>query len=234
MRRKRIMWNLRREMSGQSETSRKSGGGWRTKILPGVAAGLALAGGLTGAVSVAATSAPTALSPGTTPLPVPSGYSGAKVAMFNAEDQLRQQAAAGAPAPPPSTASDVELHAGILGLHDGGPFGPGQFVGTNLWNGPVNGEWLVVQAGGAPTVPPGSMPPGPDGAADAKAGVFVYSRSSDPYSTAAPVIHGVILPSNGPTGEFTVQSAQGDVLTLALSGSSATYTFNLQTLTFGG
>jgi hypothetical protein len=90
----------------------------------------------------------------------------------------------------------------------------------------VGGQWEVVQAGGVPVNRA-------DGAASpTRAGLFVYTESGDPTSTAAPAVAGVREPVAGPAGMFTVQSATGNLLTLTVSGSRKLYHFDLATLRF--
>ena len=162
------------------------------------------------------------------PLPVPSGWPADKAARFEAENALRESAASRLLVAPPEAANRTELDAGILALADGGPFNSSQFHGTNLWNGPINGVWEVVQAGGVPTnlVALGTASP-------AVAGLFVDTESTDPASPASPRVIGIITPSPDPSGKFTIQTISGGILTLALSGSSQLYHFNVATLQFG-
>ena len=114
-------------------------------------------------------------------------------------------------------------------LTAGGPFRPSQFLGTNLWNGPVHGQWEVVQAGGVPA----------SQALDAaspsqEAGLFVYTRPPDPASATAPRVIGIRAPRPDPRGMFTVRNVSGAVLTLTLSGSAKPYYFNVVSLQFTG
>jgi hypothetical protein len=170
--------------------------------------------------------------PSTAPLPVPSGFPPAKAARFRAMDRLRQRAASIPAAQPSQDSTTAGLTAGILGLHDGGPFNATQFAGTNLWNGARHGRWLVVQAGGVPAVAPGSMPPGPAGASRTKAGVFVYWRGIRPDASTASRVVGVIRAPGHPAGELVVRSVRGGVLALALAGTSRVYRFDPASLKF--
>src|SRR5437764_9717949 len=170
--------------------------------------------------------------PSTAPLPVPSGFSPAKAARFRAMDWLRQRAATIPASAPSGSSTAAALTGGIIGLHDGGPFTPAQFLGTNLWNGRVGGRWLVVQAGGVPLLGSASMPHGPASAAHLKAAVFVYSRSTRPDSSASPRVFGVIRAPRNPTGELVVESVKGKSISLSLLGSRRVYRFNVATLRF--
>lgn len=171
-------------------------------------------------------------SPSIAPLPVPAGFPPAKAARFRAMDRLRQRAAA-TPATAPSQGSVAAgLTSGILGLHDGGPFSPSQFVGTNLWNGRVRGRWLVVQAGGVPVGAPGALPPGPASASRTQAGVFVYWRGVAPSSAAPSRVVGVIRAPDRPVGQLVVDSVRGGVLRLSLAGTGRVYRFSVATLRF--
>jgi hypothetical protein len=180
-----------------------------------------------------------------------AGWPAAKASSMESEDQLRE-AAVGRPmvAPPttgpgeldPEAAPDapaasgapaatapvppVAMTPGILPLTSGGPFNTSQFLGTNLWNGPVGGKWEVVQAGGVPVDPADSA------ASPTRAGLFVYTESADPSSAAAPAVVGIREPAAGPKGMFTVLSTSGDMLTLTVSGSVQRYHFDLATLRF--
>ena len=233
-----------------------AGKGRRTAVAAAVAvAGLAGAGigvgtGIPG-VMAGTRSAPDS--------PVPPGWPAAKSGRMRAEDQLRQ-AAAGRPLLPPPALPPLEvaspprepaaqsagrvpqretaggavtdpgaqaaLMPGIVPLTAGGPFSPSRFLGTNLWNGPVGGRWEVVQAGGVPAAGR------PADASAARAGLFVYTRSPDPASAAAPEITGVRAPSPDPAGMFTIRRARDGVLTLSLPGSRAPYRFTVATLRF--
>lgn len=183
---------------------------------------------------------------------VPAGWPAAKAAAMAAENRLREQAAgrpvvapdapdsavpatgaqagaaAGTGAEPQSAAvaPQAAYTAGILPLTDGGPFGSAEFVGTNVWNGPVGGRWEVVQAGGAPADRAlGSASPD-------KAGLFVYTESRNPAVSAGRVVAGVLAPSPDPPGQFTVARAAGDRLTLTLSGTRQRYYFDVLTRQF--
>lgn len=192
--------------------------------------------------------------------PVPRGWPAAKASRLRAENQLRQAAAARPVLPPPAlpaagpfgpapssrseassgspriqrqsaksadSGAQASLGQGIVPLTAGGPFRPSRFLGTNLWNGLVRGRWEVIQAGGVPADQSlGAASPA------ARAGLFVYTRSPDPASAAAPRITGVRAPSPDPRGQFTVRTVHGDVLTLSLSGSPRRYHFNVVTLRF--
>ena len=118
--------------------------------------------------------------------------------------------------------------AGILPLTSGGPFNSSQFLGTNLWNGPVRGHWEVVQAGGVP------LDKALGAASPTQAGVFVSTQSADPSAATAPVVRGVLAPSAAPAGTFTVKSVTGDILTLTVSGSSTLYHFDVVARRFVG
>jgi hypothetical protein len=170
--------------------------------------------------------------PSTAPLPVPFGFPPAKAARFRAMDRLRQRAASIPAAPPSQDSTAAGLTAGILGLHDGGPFNATQFVGTNLWNGPLHRRWLVVQAGGVAALADGSMPPGPAGASRARAAVFVYWRGIRPDASTASRVVGVIRAPGHPAGELIIRSARGGVLEIALTGTSRVYRFDLARLRF--
>jgi hypothetical protein len=157
-----------------------------------------------------------------TPLPVPAGLPPAKAAAWIAADQARQRAAERAPRLPQGTPAPAQYHGGVLGLRDGGPFTPSQFVGTNLWNGPVGGRWMGVQAGGVPI------------AGGAEAAVYVYTEPLDPTAPAPPRVLGIFRPAGGPAGRLSVQDMKGDTLSLALAGSSTVYHFDVGSLTFVG
>lgn len=220
----------------------KSIAGGRVRIA--VAAILLAGAGIGVGLSVPAVMAGTRSAPG---LGVPRGWPAAKAERMGAENRLRRAAASRPLRPPPALpagprsrrdgrgprpqeaggtimapGSQAALTPGIVPLKAGGPFAPSEFSGTNLWNGPVGGRWEVIQAGG---IPSGSA--GPD-----RAGVFVYSRSQDPASGAAPRVTGVRAPSSGPDGRFTVRRASGDVLTLSVPGPGRAYRFNVVTLRF--
>jgi hypothetical protein len=169
-----------------------------------------------------------------------AGWPASKTAAMASENQLRA-AAAGKPVVPPAEAGQPgttgtgtqqqaaavapgsAYTAGILPLTDGGPFTSAQFVGDNVWNGPVGGRWEVIQAGGAPTN--GAL----GSASPAKAGLFVYTESADPSATSGRRVTGILAPSPDPAGTFTVTKASGGTLTLTLSGSGATYYFDVAT-----
>lgn len=195
----------------------------------GTAAGLSMPGAGAGTRS-----APAAV--------VPRGWPAAKAERMRAQERMRRAAASRPLLPPPAvpagrparkgrpvplpqagggtitaSGSQAGLTAGIVSLKAGGPFAPSEFSGTNLWNGPVGGRWEVIQAGGTPS---------------GRAGVFVYSRSTDPASGEAPRIAGIRVPSSGPHGRFTVRRASGDLLTLSVPGSSRAYRFNAVSLRF--
>jgi hypothetical protein len=175
--------------------------------------------------------------------PAPAGWPAAKAAAMANENNLRA-AAAGRPVVAPGGTSSTgqggagtqpqaaamapraAYTAGVLPLTAGGPFSSWQFVGTNLWNGPVNGQWEVVQAGGAPT----NRSLG--AASPTKAGLFVYTESSNPAAASGQRVTGVLVPSPDPAGTFTVTKATGSTLTLTLSGSGTRYTFNVETRKF--
>jgi hypothetical protein len=161
---------------------------------------------------------------------VPDDWPAAKAAHMRAEDQLRR-AAEGRPVravgQAPASAGRAALTQGIMPLADGGPFRPWQFQGTNLWNGRVGARWEVVQAGGVPSDGPNAVW-GPA----TSAGLFVYTRSPDPASPAAPKVIGIRVPSPAPRGMFTVRSVSGRRLTLSLPGSRAPYYFDVVTLRF--
>ena len=197
-----------------------------------VACGVALVLGLrSGAGSATGSRLLSALRhPSTAPLPVPSGFPAAKAARFEAMDRLRQRAASIPAKPPSSGSTGAGLVAGILGLHDGGPFGPAQFLGTNLWNGRVGNRWLVVQAGGVPTSTAATAPRA-KAAATAKAGLLVYSRSLR-VDSPRPRVLGVIRAPGDPTGELTVDSVRGKLLELSLMGSRHTFRFDVAKLRF--
>lgn len=199
-------------------------------------AAIVLAGAGTGtALSIPASSAGIRSAPG---LSVPRDWPAAKADRMRAEDRLRQAAAGRPLLPPPALsagqpargprfqsaggtvtapASQAELSSGIVPLQAGGPFDQSEFSGTNLWNGPVGGRWEVVQAGGTPA---------------GRAGVFVYTRSQDPASGEAPRVTGILVPSPGPAGRFSVRRASGDVLALSAPGSRRMYHFNVVSLRF--
>jgi hypothetical protein len=189
---------------------------------------------------------------------VPPGWPAQKASGYEAENQPREQAA-GRPLVAPggegpagqhsgaqrrtdgpsaieqqsaAQQSAGQLTAGIVPLTAGGPFSQAQFTGTNLWNGPVGGQWEVVQAGST---------------AAGRAGLYVYTRSPDPASSSGPKVVGVITPAGDPAGTFTIEKASAGVLTLALSASGPDdsdasgngpaqrqYTFDVTTLKFGG
>lgn len=181
------------------------------------------------------------------PVPVPSGWPAAKASGLQAENNLRQAAAgrplvapavpasgrwqaagpsAGTAAGPAATATQAGLTPGILPLTAGGPFSSSQFIGTNLWNGPVHGQWEVVQAGGLPTHPAlGAASP-------TSAGLFVYTQPADPDAKAAPTVLGIRRPSPAVAGTFTVRTFADGVLTLSLSGSRASFYFDVATRQF--
>jgi hypothetical protein len=156
------------------------------------------------------------------------------------ENQLRA-AAAGKPVVPPAgagqpgaTGTGTEQQAaalapgsaytaGILPLTDGGPFSSAQFVGADVWNGPVGGRWEVIQAGGVPTN--GAL----GSASPAKAGLFVYTESADPSVTSGRRVTGILAPSPDPAGTFTVTKESASTLTLTLSGSGTPYYFDVAT-----
>lgn len=179
---------------------------------------------------------------------VPAGWPAAKAAAMAGENQLREAAAGrpvvapAAPAGPGSAgarqasagteqqsagvAPQSSYTAGILPLTNGGPFDSSQFLGTNLWNGPVGGRWEVVQAGGVPADRALSA------ASPTRAGLFVYTEPANPAAASGQVVTGVLAPSPDPSGEFTVAKAAGSTLTLTLSGSRTRYYFDLVTRTF--
>ncbi len=141
---------------------------------------------------------------------------------------------AGHTGPPPVDSPPAQHLAGIVGLHWGGPFTKTEFQGTNLWNGPVDGRWMTVQAGGAPTpegvkaIESAGLPaPG-----ETTAAVYVYTTPLDPTAPGSPHVLGVFPAPGGPRGLLTVQGVQGDTLTLGLSGSSTLYHFDVATLAF--
>ncbi|MCL2583485.1 MAG: hypothetical protein FWE35_13640 [Streptosporangiales bacterium] len=203
-------------------------------------AAIVLAGTATGAgLGVPAVMAGTRSAPRSA---APRDWPAAKADRMRAENRLREAAARRPLRPPPAppagqssrkggrgplpqaaggtvtaSSSQAGLTSGIVGLAAGGPFGPSQFSGTNLWNGPVGGRWEVVQAGGTPS---------------GRAGVFVYSRSQDPASGEAPRVAGIRVPPSGPEGRFAVRRADGDVLTLSAPGPGRAYRFNVVTLRF--
>ncbi|MGH3167449.1 MAG: hypothetical protein ACRDN0_16360, partial [Trebonia sp.] len=125
-----------------------------------------------------------------------------------------------------AVAPHAAYDAGILPLTDGGPFSSAQFVGTNVWNGPDGGRWEVVQAGGAPT------DRALGAASPTRAGLFVYTEPADPAAASGRQVTGILAPSPDPSGTFTVTKAAGGTLTLALSGSSGPYYFNVATRKF--
>jgi hypothetical protein len=167
--------------------------------------------------------------PSIAPLPPPFQMSAAKAARFRAMDRLRQRAASIPATPPSGGSTQAGLIAGILGLHDGGPFSSAQFVGTNLWNGPVGGHWLVVQAGGVPVSAPAAMPARP---ADLRAAVFVYSRSLRPDSSGPERVVGVVRAPGDPSGELRAVRFGAGVVRLSLSGSARVYRFSVRSLRF--
>lgn len=59
------------------------------------------------------------------------------------------------------------------------------------------------------------------------AGVFIYSESRNPNSTASPTIIGAIQAPGAPSGTLTVESVSGHRLSLTLTDSSATYLFDV-------
>jgi hypothetical protein len=213
----------------------------------GVACLAALGAGVPAVLaSVRALSLPGGSQPGVV---AAKGWPATKASRLESEDRLRQAAASRplvAPSTPPSaapggveresaadspaagTAADAPaaMTAGILPLTAGGPFNASRFLGTNLWNGPVDGQWEVVQAGGVP------VNRALGAASPTRAGLFVYTESADPSSPAAPVVAGVRTPPAGPAGMFTVRSVTGDVLTLTVSGSGQRYRFDLTTRRF--
>lgn len=175
---------------------------------------------------------------------IPPGWPADKVAGLQAENQMRQAAvnrpvvAPAAPLPAersryvlagPASAPVSQsgtLTPGIVPLTAGGPFDSSQFLGTNLWNGPAQAQWEVVQAGGVPTDPPlGAASP-------TEAGLFVYTQSPDPAASSAQRVLGVLRPAPDPAGMFTVEKVAGDMLTLSLSGSRKAYYFDVATLRF--
>lgn len=219
----------------------------RLAVMTGVTViGLASIGWGIPTVMASVRSAPVRSAPN---LPAPRDWPAAKADHMRAEDQLRQAAASRPLMPPPAlpaapsaasaggiqqqsagtaaSAGQAGLTQGIMPLGNGGPFQPSQFLGTNLWNGRVGARWEVVQAGGIPADPAlGAASPA------ASAGLFVYTRSPDPASAAAPSVIGTRAPSPDPGGMFTVSAVRGTVLTLTLSGSRHPYYFNVVTLRF--
>jgi hypothetical protein len=167
-------------------------------------------------------------SPSIAPLPLPFAMPAAKAARFRAMDRLRQRAAAIPATPPTQGSTAAGLTAGILGLHDGGPFSPSQFLGTNLWNGPVRGRWLVVQAGGVPVGAPIASVP----FSRARAAVFVYWRPLAPDSSAPARVVGIVRAPGHPVGELVAERERGGVLTLSLARSGRVYRFDLRRLGF--
>lgn len=209
--------------------------------------------GVVAAVGVPAVMAGIHTAPG--PVAIPQDWPAGKAAGLRAEDQLRE-AAAGHPMVAPGslefgglqrqaaersaggrsaggrsagTARDAQagFTEGVIPLTHGGPFQPAQFLGTNLWNGPVGGRWEVVQAGGVP------RDRALGAASPTRAAVFVYTRSANPASLAAPDVRGVIAPAAGPAGKFTITKVTGNILTLTADGSGkGTYHFDKISLRF--
>ncbi len=194
---------------------------WMIAAFVAVAASLGLT--WAGVAMVSARGAPAA----SAPRPVPSGYPPAKAARFSAADQLRQQASFRPLVPPKVVPTQAEYTPGILGLRGGGPLNSSELLGTNLWNGPLNGTWEVIQAGGVPVTPKLGA------ASSTTAGVFVYwVASTNPSSPGPETVKGIIQPANPPVGQFTILRAAANVLTLSLSGSTAPWYFNIGTLSF--
>lgn len=159
--------------------------------------------------------------------PAPPGASAAKAAVWAQADLSRQQAAYRPVRAPDVTPMKAQYVPGILPLHDGGPFSAQQFVGSNLWNGPVSGSWEVVEAGGVP----GSAGNGPS---TKTAGLYVYTEGTDPSAQGPETVAGVLQPANAPAGSFTITSVSGSILTLSLSGSSSQWQFDTGTRQFSG
>ena len=121
--------------------------------------------------------------------------------------------------PPPNG----PLPARISGISDqrSGPFPGPLYAVVNEWNGPVNGEWLIVYAGGPHA--------DHDGGPVATGGVRIYSEPIQPSINDALVSVGDRL-SKLP-GELSIISVSGDVMTVRNAAGTLT-TFNLGTKTF--
>lgn len=119
--------------------------------------------------------------------------------------------------------------SGIIGEHGGEPvFSHEKFIGNNLWNGPVNGMWEVIYAGGVPTnlADPFSGPELP--------AVFVYKEGINPNAPGKPDTIGIIKLPGNTQGELTAISESGNNLVLRMSGGTPnTILFNVATLQFG-
>jgi hypothetical protein len=102
-----------------------------------------------------------------------------------------------------------------------GPFPGSEFAVSNAWQGPVEGRWLLVYAGG---------PRDADGALTG-GGVRVYTEPVDP-NTGSEVTFVGEHPAPA-SAELTITDVRGHTMTLAQAGGG-TVTFDLVTLAYVG
>jgi hypothetical protein len=184
--------------------------------------GLGLAAGVSQATSSSAPQAP--------PIrPAPAGTPPEKAAGWQQMEKARV-AHAGSPVVAPSPPSSPMKAYFQLGISDDrqGPFTSSQFFGVNSWSGESSASTIeVVVAGGQP-----SDASDPFHSTELAA-VFVYTESTDPAAgTDGTTAVGIFGPTPDPGGEFSITAVNGGVLTLALSGGSGTYYFNIATHAF--
>jgi len=158
--------------------------------------------------------------------PIPSDMPSSKAALLQRQDARRLAAASNPVVDPTNTDSSASYEAGILPLRQG-PYPVGTFDATNLWNGPIGGTWLFVQAGGV-------RQNAATAASDSNdvASVFVWIKNIDPSAMAAADIVGAIAAPGSPSGELNAVSEENGILTLSLVGSNSTYRFDLSVQKF--
>jgi len=142
-----------------------------------------------------------------------SGIPANKTSGLDAADQTRQQAALYPVASVPAIPAESEWAPGILDSPQSF-IDKSEFEVLNTWNGPVNGRWEFVSAGGKRAVPSlGDNSP-------VSAGVYVFTYNSDPNAPGDPQVVGAMFPTPSVEGFAKVTSIQGDVLTVEVPGQT--------------
>jgi hypothetical protein len=157
-----------------------------------------------------------------TPSPAPSDWPSDKQAGYNYSEQMAQKGRGNPPVPPPSL-PPIPSDATQTGLINwGGDLPSGEWYGQNSWveqTGPTT--YLYVFAGGKPT--------DPNATEAADAGVLVRTIDTE---SPPPQTYNIIVPTPDPQGQLKITGVDGNALTLSLVGTTTTYTFDSNTLTF--
>lgn len=151
--------------------------------------------------------------------PVTAGWSAAKAALYDQEQQALAQARAN-PRPKlpsarlaPAAQAAPRRQAGIIAMRQG-PFPRPTFDVRDVWQGPVGSDWVLAYAGAVPDAP---------GASPTRGAIRLYTESADLHLT----LLGTFPAAEG-TGPLTITAESGNLLQLR-TDDGTTLSFDLQT-----